>query len=114
MEAAFVAAALSLGVAIPSSPGYVGTYQWLGVASLGLLDVPVNEALAFTILMQASWYVRRRLPAGHSCPVGIPRNSSAPECMRAPGWSPSDPWGLTPCQVDWSDGRPTEADTLLS
>lgn len=57
VEAVFVAASLSLGVAIPSSPGYVGTYQWLGVASLGLLDVPVNEALAFTILMQATWYV---------------------------------------------------------
>lgn len=57
VEAMFVTAALSLGVAIPSSPGYVGTYQWLGVASLGLLDVPVNQALAFTILMQASWYI---------------------------------------------------------
>lgn len=64
VEAAFVAAALSLGVAIPSSPGYVGTYQWLGVASLGLLDVPVNEALAFTILMQASWYVPTTLAGG--------------------------------------------------
>jgi len=57
LEAVFVSAALALGVAIPSSPGYVGTYQWIGVASLGLLDVPVNEALAFTILMQATWYV---------------------------------------------------------
>ena len=57
-------AALSLGVAIPSSPGYVGTYQWLGVASLGLLDVPVNQALAFTILMQASWYVPTTIAGG--------------------------------------------------
>lgn len=57
VEAVFVSSALSLGVAIPSSPGYVGTYQWLGVASLGLLDVSVNDALAFAILMHASWYV---------------------------------------------------------
>ena len=64
VEAVFVAASLSLGVAIPSSPGYVGTYQWLGVASLGLLDVPVNEALAFTILMQATWYVPTTLVGG--------------------------------------------------
>ena len=63
-EAIFVAASLSLGVAIPSSPGYVGTYQWLGVASLGLLDVPVNEALAFTILMQASWYLPTTIVGG--------------------------------------------------
>ena len=63
-EAVFVSSALALGVAIPSSPGYVGTYQWIGVAALGLLDVPVNEALAFTILMQASWYVPTTLAGG--------------------------------------------------
>jgi uncharacterized protein (TIRG00374 family) len=64
LEAVFVTSALSLGVAIPSSPGYIGTYQWLGVASLGLLDVPVNDALAFAILMQASWYVPTTLLGG--------------------------------------------------
>ena len=63
-EGVFVASTLSLGVAIPSSPGYVGTYQWLGVASLGLLDVPLEEALAFTILMQASWYIPTTLAGG--------------------------------------------------
>ena len=35
LDAVFVASALALGVAIPSSPGYVGTYQLLGVESLG-------------------------------------------------------------------------------
>jgi len=64
LDAVFVSSALALGVAIPSSPGYVGTYQWLGVASLGLLDVPVSEALAFSILMQASWYVPTTLAGG--------------------------------------------------
>lgn len=64
LEAVFVTSALALGVAIPSSPGYVGTYQWLGVASLGLLDVPVNDALAFSILMQASWFVPTTLIGG--------------------------------------------------
>jgi uncharacterized protein (TIRG00374 family) len=46
-DALFVAAVVNLGSAIPSSPGYVGTYEWLGVASLGLLGVPREEALAF-------------------------------------------------------------------
>lgn len=64
LDAVFVASVLALGVAIPSSPGYVGTYQWLGVASLGLLDVPVNEALAFSILMQASWFIPTTLVGG--------------------------------------------------
>ena len=36
VDAIFVTAALNLGVAIPSSPGFVGTYQWLGVSALAL------------------------------------------------------------------------------
>jgi uncharacterized protein (TIRG00374 family) len=56
-EALFVTAVLNLGSAVPSSPGYVGTYEWLGVASLGLLDVDHEPALAFTILLHAAWYV---------------------------------------------------------
>ena len=56
-EALFVTAVLNLGSAVPSSPGYVGTYEWLGVASLGLLDVDHEQALAFTILVHAAWYV---------------------------------------------------------
>jgi glycosyltransferase 2 family protein len=56
-EALFVTAILNLGSAVPSSPGYVGTYEWLGVAALGLLDVDHEPALAFTILLHAAWYV---------------------------------------------------------
>ena len=57
LECVFVTGVLNLGVAIPSSPGFVGTYQWLAVASLGVLDVGREEALAFSILLHASWYV---------------------------------------------------------
>ena len=64
LDAVFVTAVLSLGTAIPSSPGYVGTYQWLGVESLGLLDVPVNEALAVTILYHATWYIPTTVAGG--------------------------------------------------
>jgi uncharacterized protein (TIRG00374 family) len=64
LEAVFVASALAIGVAIPSSPGYIGTYQWIGVAALGLLDVPASQALAFAILMQASWFVPTTLIGG--------------------------------------------------
>jgi hypothetical protein len=63
-DALFVAAVLNLGSAVPSSPGYVGTYEWLGVASLGLLDVPHEQALAFTILLHAAWYVPTTLAGG--------------------------------------------------
>jgi hypothetical protein len=64
LDALFVAAVMNLGVAIPSSPGFVGTYQWLGVASLGLLGVADDEALAFAILLHASWYVPTTLAGG--------------------------------------------------
>jgi uncharacterized protein (TIRG00374 family) len=64
IEAIFVTSALALGVAVPSSPGYIGTYQWIGVAALGLLDIPVEQALAFSILMQATWYVPTTLVGG--------------------------------------------------
>jgi uncharacterized protein (TIRG00374 family) len=57
VEAVFVTAAINLGVAIPSSPGFVGTYQWLGVSALALFGVAQEAGLAFAIAMQAVWYV---------------------------------------------------------
>jgi uncharacterized protein (TIRG00374 family) len=56
-DAIFVTAALNLGVAIPSSPGFVGTYQWLGVSALALFGIGREDGLAFAICMQAVWYV---------------------------------------------------------
>jgi glycosyltransferase 2 family protein len=64
MECVFVTGVISLGVAIPSSPGFVGTYQWLAVASLGILDVVRDEALAFSILLHATWYVPTTIVGG--------------------------------------------------
>ena len=57
VEAIFVTAAINLGVAIPSSPGFVGTYQWLGVSALALFGVSKEAGLAFAITMQAVWWV---------------------------------------------------------
>jgi uncharacterized protein (TIRG00374 family) len=56
-EILFVAAVVNLGVALPSSPGFVGTYQWLCVEVLGLLAVGRADAFAFSVLFQAVWYV---------------------------------------------------------
>jgi uncharacterized protein (TIRG00374 family) len=57
VDAVFVTAVMNLGVAIPSSPGFVGTYQWLGVSALALFGVSQEAGLAFAIAMQAVWYV---------------------------------------------------------
>ena len=57
VQALFVTAAVNLGVAIPSSPGFVGTYQWLGVSAVALFGVGQESGLAFAIVLQAVWYV---------------------------------------------------------
>ena len=77
VDALFVAGVMNLGVAIPSSPGFVGTYQWLGVASLGLLGVADDEALAFSILLHASWYVPTTLVGGVALGIRALRRARA-------------------------------------
>ena len=57
VQAVFVTGALNLGVAIPSSPGFVGTYQWLGVSALALFGIGQEAALAYAIALQAVWYL---------------------------------------------------------
>jgi glycosyltransferase 2 family protein len=63
-EAMFLAATVNLGVAIPSSPGFVGTYQWLIVSTLGLYGIGQDAALAFAVLYQACWYIPTTLAGG--------------------------------------------------
>lgn len=53
----FVMAVISLGSAIPSSPGMIGTYQWLAVVSMSVVGVGKADALAFSVLSQAAWYI---------------------------------------------------------
>jgi glycosyltransferase 2 family protein len=56
-QAAFMAGLVNLGTAVPSSPGFVGTYQWLCVSGLGLFDVGASQAFAFSLVLQAAWFV---------------------------------------------------------
>jgi uncharacterized protein (TIRG00374 family) len=53
----FVCALLNMGLTIPSSPGYVGVYQFLLVYLLSIFGVPKHEAFAASVLYHASWYV---------------------------------------------------------
>ena len=48
---------LGLGVSLPSSPGFVGVIQAAAWAALRLFDVPLNEALSFSILLHVSQLV---------------------------------------------------------
>ncbi len=53
----FVCALLNIGITIPSSPGYVGLYQFLLVYLLSIFGVPKYEGLTVSILYHASWYI---------------------------------------------------------
>jgi uncharacterized membrane protein YbhN (UPF0104 family) len=41
----------TIGVVVPSSPGYVGTYHWLCQVSLAMFGVPGGPAFSFAILV---------------------------------------------------------------
>ncbi len=53
----FICALLNMGLTIPSSPGYVGVYQFLLVYILSIFDVPKYEGFAISILFHTSWYI---------------------------------------------------------
>jgi len=48
---------LALGVMIPSSPGFVGTYHYLCIASLALFAISKDVALSFSIVAHASGFI---------------------------------------------------------
>ncbi len=57
MAVSFVCAGVNLGLIIPSSPGYVGVYQWLFRTLLTIFAISDEKALAISILFQATWYI---------------------------------------------------------
>ncbi|MFQ5604196.1 MAG: lysylphosphatidylglycerol synthase transmembrane domain-containing protein [bacterium] len=44
---------VSIGIMIPSSPGFVGTYHWFCMKGLALFGVPESEALSFAVISHA-------------------------------------------------------------
>lgn len=60
----FVLSVINLGVIIPSSPGYIGTYQFLCVIALSAFSVDKETALGFSIIYHALWYILLTLVGG--------------------------------------------------
>lgn len=50
-NALFVLLVLAIGSMVPSSPGFVGTYEFFGVAALALVGIQGSMALAFVVLL---------------------------------------------------------------
>jgi len=55
-QALLLLASLGLASAIPSTPGYIGTYQFVAVTLLPLFGLSRSQAFTFILIMQASNY----------------------------------------------------------
>lgn len=53
----FLLSVLSIGIMVPSGPGYVGTIQFVCVACLALFGVSRNTALSFSVLYHGSQFI---------------------------------------------------------
>lgn len=49
----FVLIAIAVGTLVPSSPGYVGTFEFFGVSALAIVGVTGGEALGFVVTLHA-------------------------------------------------------------
>jgi hypothetical protein len=76
IELVFVTAVINLGVVIPSSPGFIGTYQWLAVSALGVVGVDGDVAIAFSLLMQAIWFIPTTVVGGAIAIREVHRNAT--------------------------------------
>lgn len=48
---------VSLGVMLPSAPGFVGTFQYFTVAALKIFGIPASVGLSFSLVLHAGNYV---------------------------------------------------------
>lgn len=51
--AAFSVGVASLGVAVPSTPGYIGVYEFATVSALALFAIPESDAFAYALVSHA-------------------------------------------------------------
>jgi uncharacterized protein (TIRG00374 family) len=55
--AAFAVAVGSLGVAVPSTPGYIGVFEFATVFALGVFSIPESDAFAYALVSHALYLV---------------------------------------------------------
>lgn len=53
----FVLVVTSLGIAIPSSPGFIGTYHFFCIASLSIFGISKELAVSYAIFFHALGYI---------------------------------------------------------
>jgi len=55
--AVFVLIVISMGIAIPSSPGYIGTFQYFAILGLGVFGIDKNTALTYSLVLHVSQWI---------------------------------------------------------
>ncbi len=53
----FVCAILNMGLAVPSSPGYIGVYEFILISLLAIFGIPKHQSFAVAVFFHASWYI---------------------------------------------------------
>lgn len=53
-NALFVLLVIAIGTMVPSSPGFIGTYEFFGVAALAIIGITGTSALAFVIVLHVT------------------------------------------------------------
>lgn len=61
-ELLFVILVIVFGTTVPSSPGYVGTFELFGVTALGLIGIEGAEALSFVVMLHAVIFLGSSIP----------------------------------------------------
>lgn len=88
--ATVVLVVLTLGLMVPSAPGFVGTLQFFSVVALGLFGVPESEAFSFSVLVHTTQLLPLVLLGAmffwRACPEGVGRRplGSPPSSKQAP------------------------------
>lgn len=65
-ESLFVLLIIAIGMAIPSAPGFIGTYEFFGISALSLLGIAGGNALGFILLLHAVSFLGTSI-IGASC-----------------------------------------------
>lgn len=53
----FLLVVVSIGILIPSSPGFVGVYHTFTVLALKAYDIPLEDSISFAIVLHAAQYI---------------------------------------------------------
>jgi uncharacterized protein (TIRG00374 family) len=55
--AIFIMSVIAVGISVPSSPGFIGVYEYFGILACGILGVQKSAALSFILLVHTIQFI---------------------------------------------------------